>query len=165
MGEWGDPQFIAQASGARKTLEAAVQALNSKTKQAFYAAAKSQVIHQGTWNGCAFNAAGKVVGDENVSSYSKAAEVFELPVQKVQDFITAWDSFQASGEYEATNKLLEILDKVGLFTEPNTGKPKRYGFRVYTSWETRMKEELDGIIAENPDLVDGSCEARELLSV
>ena len=151
MGQWGAGNI-----GGLSPLESAVYQLNPQAKQAMYAAAQKSIINKGTWNGCAFNAAGKENGDY-ITSTTYAAEVFGLDESAVAIFINAWDSGS-----EDTEALKEILVRVGLYTEAGSPKPKRVMFRKYTSWETRMKEELD-INIEQDILPEGTEEAAELL--
>lgn len=151
MGQWGAGNI-----GGLSPLESAVHQLNPQTKQAMYAAAQKRIISKGTWDGCAFNAAGKEKGFD-IGSVGYAARLFDLPGDVVANFISEWDSGP-----EDTEALKEILVKVGLYTEPGTPKPKRVMFRKYTSWETRMKEELD-INIEQDILPEGTEEAAELL--
>lgn len=168
MGKWGSENFTVGISpiAASPSLEAAVKQLNPKAKQAMYAASQKGKIAKKTWNGCAFNAGGKEVEPGlHISSMGVAAQVFDLEYQVVRNFIQAWDSSS-----ETTEDLKEILVKVGLYTEPNENKPKMAPrkkraplvVRTYTSWETRMKEELDFNI-EQDILPEGTEEAHELI--
>jgi len=177
------PQVIPQGTYAVLTLEEAVANLNSKAKQAFYTAAKKKTIKRGTWNGCAFNAAGEEV-QQVVSSTTKAAQVFGLPTSAVSSFISAWDSSKFTNDEEATAFLISCLEKAGLYAteeeqqaeadakaalqaSADAGNPKEYKrlkkiyrVTVYKSIETQMAEFEAQF--EN-DTVLGTEEAVELL--
>lgn len=110
-----------------------------KLKQAMFAAAKRQVIHRRTWDGCALNAAGFEVGTlKNVESLETAAEAFNIPQTLVAKFINYWDSLPGHDE-ECTELLRNSLLKAGLFTE--AGKHKHLSRIVSEKiWEQQMDE-------------------------
>ncbi len=163
-GQWNaeNLQSLGSITPAAISLREAVETLNPKAKISMYAAGKKGSIAKRTWNGCAFNEAGKIE-DQIVNSYSSAADVFELPHSTVTGFIGAWDS-----GVETTDDLIQIILEVGLYTEPGETKPKRrsglnrVSFRKYTSWETRLREDLDFNI-DHDLLPEGTQEAAELL--
>jgi len=159
MSKWGSEGF---ASG--NSLEGTVRQLNPKAKQAMYGAARAQTIHKGTWNGCAFNAAGMQLGgsiNETVSSVSRAAEVFGLSENVVQKFITAWDRLPGTNE-ESTKELIQVLEKVGLFSEASeTRLARTIRVTLYKNLENQLREELEA--AFESETIEGVCEMNELL--
>jgi|KBSMisStandDraft_5_1062788.scaffolds.fasta_scaffold03491_5 hypothetical protein len=163
MGKWGADEFVLTVNlKDHGALYTAVQNLNAKARQAFYGAAmKKGNIAQGTWNGCAFNAGGDYVGVDGIHSYEAAAEVFGLTPYVVQSFISAWDSYRPKDGRTATEHLIEMLEKVGLFKDNPSIDITTYRYRVYTSEETRMIEELRAEI-ENGELLEGMNEACDL---
>ena len=91
--------------------------LSSKGKQALYAATNNGTLKRRTWNGCAFNAAGRVVG-KAITSRERAALVFDTTPEVVRDFIVAWDHLRGPDQ-RCTDLLREAILTVGLFTEPD----------------------------------------------
>ena len=161
MGTWTVPAD----SSKNLSLERAIAQLNPKAKQAMYGAARAQTIHKGTWNGCAFNAAGMQLGgtiNESVQSVQRAAEVFDLPAPVVQRFISAWDALPGDDK-EATEILVASIEKIGLFSEPGTVIKKVIRKTLYHNVEKKLLEELEKKITEAPDTVEGICEAGDLL--
>lgn len=145
------------------TLEQAVAKLNPKAKQAMFSAATHGLIKRGTWNGCAFNAGGIEIGNKHVSTIEAAAEAFGCSRQVVSDFICVWDQLPGT-DTSATAQLRETIERVGLFSEPSTAK-KLVGIvrsRVYTSWETKMREEFDATNEAAP--VEGAAIMGKLMS-
>lgn len=152
------------------TFGEAVANLSPKAKQAMYSAGTHGLIKRSTWNGCAFNKAAEVVGVSGVSDARIAAQVLDMPAFRVSDFISKWDSLPGSDE-ECTKLLLRTLDEVGLFTEPAwkiaAEKPhekiaRTVRTRVYTSYETKMREAFEASNATAP--IEGAAEAALLLS-
>jgi len=166
MGKWGADSFMLNLDFASHgELFDSIKSLNSTAKQAFYGAAmKKGNLAQGTWNGCAFNAGGEFLGHDNVGSVEIAAEKFGLTTYVVNRFITAWDKFRSPDEKTPTEHLMEMIEKIGLFDDNPSVKITHYTYRVYTSEETRMIEELRAEI-ENGVLLEGMDEACELLAV
>jgi hypothetical protein len=166
MGKWGADEFILQVDfKAHGALFTAIQQLNAKARQAFYGAALAKgQIQQGTWNGCAFNAGGDYVGVDNIHSIEEAAKTFGLTPYVVSKFISAWDMFRPQDGRSATEHLIEMLEKVGLFKDNPTVQITTYSHRVYTSEETRMIEELRAEV-NNGEFLAGMHEACELLTV
>jgi hypothetical protein len=166
MGKWGADEFVLQMDfKAHGALFTAIQNLNAKARQAFYGAALAKgQIEQGTWNGCAFNAAGDYVGVPDIHSYEAAATTFGLTPYVVSKFIEAWDAYRPTDGRNATEHLIEMLEKVGLFKDNPSIKITTYSHRVYTSEETRMIEELRAEI-NNGEFLEGMTEACELLTV
>lgn len=146
------------------TLVAVVRPLNSKTKCAMFAAARAGTIARRTWDGCAFNAASKELGF-SVSSSAVAAGVFGVDKAHVERFIKAWDAIpEGVPDRTATAKLIEALEYVGIFTEPNTRKATRIikGY-AYKSQATRFAEQLDSGELTVDD-IPGARAIEELLS-
>jgi hypothetical protein len=141
-----------------------IRPLNPETKKAMFAAATHNMIKRGTWNGCAFNAGGLEVGDASISSYAKAAEVFNLPEVAVANFIRVWDQLKGTDE-ECTQLLREAIEKVGIYTEPNAKRATRIERKiVFKSLATQLEEiekELAADTIENVDemaqLLCGAC--------
>ncbi len=161
MGKWNADNLMTTVTTGNTSLQSAVVNLNPKTKQAMYAAGKKGPIVKRSWSGCAFNAAGEEL-DVQVASTMVAAQTFDLPYDVVSKFIQTWDN----GD-ETTEDLISIILEVGLYTEAGENKPKLHRLnkvmlRTYTSWETRMKEELDFDI-EQDVLPVGTEEAAELI--
>lgn len=132
------------------SLFSATAALKPDTRKAFYQAiAAKGHIKQGTWNGCAFNAAGEVAkNNSNVGSFTVAAVTFGEPLKRVETFIRNWDQFVSE---DATAVLKQILEEIGFDNaatyaaegEVYVKKPTRIvRKRVFTSYETALFEEL-----------------------
>ena len=110
---WAPKNFI--NSTHANSLKGAVNRLSPKAKQAFYAASISGPINRGTWNGCAFNAGGDILG-EDVRNFDAAAVVFEMKVHDVQSFIQQWDTFRLDlSNVDATDLLRDYLLESGLY--------------------------------------------------
>lgn len=165
VSSWGRSEFKAPTFGV--TLLDVTKDLSPSAKQAMYTAAQKGLIARGTWDGCAFNAGGEVVGRTDVASFAKAAEVFDMEPKKVSRFIGIWDRYQGTDK-EATNALIFALEKVGLHSTPEdfkeNGKPKMRVVmkRVFTSEETKLKEEFDAMVSEL-DIEEPSEEQEELV--
>lgn len=128
--KWGAEHFTLKNMNFKVTdgsLESAVKCLKAKTKQAFYAAiVKNGVIHRKTWNGCAFNAAGLVLENpRTINSYLTASATFGDTEAVVKKFILAWDNSHYATDQLATAALLEILERVGIFSDPDQPKIQR----------------------------------------
>lgn len=109
-------------SGSDTSFEHSVAMLPPKVKQAFYTVAQRKgVLSRGTWNGCAFNAAGGELGQE-IKSVATAMQVFGASKFVVESFIRAWDQTKFRHGWErdftATAKLMSLLEKIGLNTPP-----------------------------------------------
>lgn len=102
-------------SMSQGTLRAVCEMLPSKAKVAFYKAASARQINQRTWDRCAFNAAGKTLGVDGISSYADAAKVFGASMYVVQQFILVWDGWHSE---DPTGDLRIALEDVGIFTNP-----------------------------------------------
>lgn len=151
---FGDDMLVA----FRKTnnpLLGVVKRLSPSAKQAFLAAAKQGRLARGTWNGCAFNAAGKLQ-QENVSTVTKAAEVFDMKAGDVSRFIRVWDNLYCRSDWWATRLLKEAIESIGLFTPAGTMR-----FRAFTSEDTVIREAFD-LMVKN-DSVEFTSDAVELL--
>lgn len=143
-------------------LRGAVALLSPKAKQAMYAASKTGMIARGTWNGCAFNKAGSVLGF-GVASSDVAAQVFEMSEHDVDRFIRAWDSVDCN-DTEANRYLIEALESVGTHTPINAGRGRRIirGY-AYKSEATKFAEQLEsGELTV--DMIPGCDLVAELLS-
>lgn len=135
MGQWGSEHFVLNGLNFKgvnspMTLERAVAMLPARVKQAFYGAAmRHGVIRRGTWNGCAFNQGAKeveVLGvmarASGVTSTPASMEVFGVSKYLVNNFITHWDSSPYPNDKEATKALVGMLEKIGLYTDPDQPK-------------------------------------------
>lgn len=132
--KWGSEHFrlsglnMKPATGS--PLEQAVKLLPARVKQAFYGAAmRKGVIARSTWNGCAFNAGSleqEVLGDKvskaGVTSGPAAAQVFGISEFLVSNFIQAWDSSPYPSDQAATEALVEILERIGIYSDPDQPK-------------------------------------------
>ncbi len=109
-----------------------------------FAAARAGVIARKTWNGCAWNAAGKDEGLNNISSTTAASGAFGVDEYHVSRFIKTWDNLHGVTNKEATAMLITAIEHVGLFTEPGMGRTTRivkaYAFK---SQATKFAEQLD----------------------
>lgn len=168
LGQWGS-EFInaGKKPAPSSTLEAAVADLNSKTKRAFYSAIlRTGTLARKTWDGCAYNQGGIELGDKTINSSAAAAELFECDVTVVGRFINAWDSFRPDySDKQATQALLEILEKVGILNEPTKAeKPKgeKRSYRIVV-WEGYYNDSaLKDAILDGMD-IEGTVEAFQLL--
>lgn len=144
------------------SLERAVRNLNPKAKQAMWAATDSGVIARGTWNGCAFNAAGDATGTTGIKSVQRAAEAFDLSESVVQTFIGAWDHSYSQGD--ANTVLRDTLTKVGLFTEAGVGRGKRVVSRtLHKNQQEALMEAFEAQM--EADEVEAVCEATSLMEL
>lgn len=155
------------------TLEEAIAELNDAARQAFYTAASKRTIKRGTWNGCAFNAAGEEVG-QVVRSTVTAAKAFGVSPTVVSNFISAWDSSTSrfKTDEEATAFLIKCIDEAGLHKDAieeeklkQTGSfstgykrlKKVFRVTVYESLETKMKkfeEQFENDTVPHTDLAE-----------
>lgn len=146
-------------------LEAAVMALNSKAKKAFYGAARRlNVISRGTWNGCAFNAGAAELGIEGIDTFAAAAKAMGVSHHTVTKFISAWDGTAYPGaiEYHATDKgatdyLVSLLEKAGLFSDHALVR-----VTVYDAQELAEIKELQAEL-DSGALLDGILELEAVL--
>jgi hypothetical protein len=92
-----------------------VSGFDYSTRQALYAAACSGTLRRRTWNGCALNRAGQVLGAV-VDSSPGATAVFHLPPKSVAAFVETWDSLRGS-DSKCTEILREVIVTAGLFPE------------------------------------------------
>ena len=105
----------APAVSTENPLISVVQPFDHDLRRALYAAANLGSLRRRTWNGCAFNRAAAILGME-VNHLSGAADAFQLPVQRVNDFITTWDRLRGSDGH-CTELLRDALLTVGLFSD------------------------------------------------
>lgn len=149
------------------SLESAVKCLSPGAKQAFYSAAmRKGIIRRGTWNACAYNAGAEEIGVLGVNSFEKAAEAFQCTVAVVRKFINAWDSSPYRSDEEATRALLELLEKVGIFSDPDSPRIVRVYRKVIVEGNMTDAELLADFQKEITNLdtvIDGWAEAHELL--
>lgn len=175
MGEWGPDGF--GRNNRPNSFQEACEKLSPKAKQAFFAAAQHQTIHRGTWNGCAFNAGASESGFAGVSTVSRAAQVFEMDSTDVSTFIAFWDNSRYENDKEATKALKNILQEVGLFTEPVGAQEfagKSFVKVIHKSDLETMREEFDKMVdsldiddselsSDMREFKEATQEARELL--
>ena len=157
MNLWAPKHFANR--GHVNSLKGAVNRLSPKAKQAFYAAALSGPINRGTWNGCAFNAAGEDMG-RHVRSYIAAAELFEMSIGGVKEFIYYWDNFRHDlSNTDATDLLKDYLLESGLYesSDPTLGT---FVVTIHKGPET-IKQEFDELVAQlgDPDYMSEFKEA------
>lgn len=148
-------------------LESAVRCLSPGAKQAFYSAAmRKGILRKRTWNGCAYNAGGKeILSGSNIQSVQEAAKIFQCSPYTVSKFIRAWDSHPGSDEH-STKILLELLEKVGIFSDPD--KPRVV--RVYrniivegTVTDEVLLKQFQDEVANLDNIIEGWAEAHNLL--
>ena len=157
-------QFFPQGShkmfGSTNPLVPVVRPLPVRARQAMYAAAEKDLIARKTWNGCAWNAAGKIAGVNHVSSYEAAANVFECDVALVERFISKWDGLKGS-DARCTALLKAAIEEVGITSNVPTGLVKSIRGYAYKSADTQFREQLADItsLTDIPgfdvELVDG----------
>lgn len=166
--DWGTGDYTNSSGGL---LIDVVRPLPPNVKQAMFAAAEHRLISRGTWDGCAFNAAGGVIAEKLASmdsrmyvhSTSDAATVFGISPNLVQRFITVWDGLPGTDD-ECTQQLKDALEEVGLFSDPNERRGKRIiRTMLYKSEQTRLREEFDKLVEDIK--VPNMAEAAELLSL
>ena len=110
---WSISRHRGSGTPVENPLVAAVQPFDHEVRRALYAATNSGSLRRRTWNGCAFNRAASILGRE-VNHLSDAADAFQLPVQRVNDFVTTWDRLRGSDSH-CTELLRDALLIVGLF--------------------------------------------------
>lgn len=160
MGSWAPEGFSSQEARFYATeLEHAVRKLSAKAKQAFHAAATRQEIARGTWDGCAFNAGSKELG-ENVASVDAAARLFEMEERDVSRFIDLWDTSKFSTDEEATRKLKQLLEDADLFADPGFAG-RTFVTVVHESDVTKDKKVFDAMVEGLDISVDMSEEMQE----
>lgn len=149
-------------------LEAAVRCLSPGAKQAFYSAAmRHGTIRRRTWNGCAYNQGGKeIVSGSNIGSVQEAAKIFQCTPAVVSKFIQAWDRSPYNSDKEATKALLELLEKVGIFSDPD--KPRVV--RVYRNLvvkgnitDDELLQQFQSEVTNLDTIIEGWAEAHNLL--
>jgi hypothetical protein len=118
----------------RNPLVPVVQALPARGRRALYAAANGGQLRRGTWNGCAFNRAGDVLGTP-VRSRGEAALALGTTPDVIRRFLEVWDRLWGSNRY-CTALLRDALEHAGLFDEDDIDTPELLavtGSRVPTS--------------------------------
>src|SRR5437588_7861931 len=91
------PPQSAALTTAENPLVPVIRPLGPKGKQALYAAANSGALNRRTWQGCAFNRAGELMG-ESVQSRRQAAQLFDTSPAIVSRFISVWDQLPGSND-------------------------------------------------------------------
>lgn len=123
-----------------------IRPLNPKSKCAMFAAARAGTIARRTWDGCAWNAAGReegLTGEKNITDSLAASKAFGVDATLVDRFISVWDGLAGSDEY-CTRLLIEAIEEVGLFSEPNISRTTRIVREfAYKSQATEFKEQLE----------------------
>ena len=137
--EWGGSNF---RPVWKVTLFDVIKDFSPSLKQAMYAAANKGIIHRGTWNHCALNAAGKELEIAGISSIKAAAEAFGVSPAIATKFINIWDARSGTDE-QCTEYLKEQILAVGLFTEAGTVLPKIIRKRVFVGAEKIQMEEFE----------------------
>ena len=99
---------------SQNSLRSVVAPFPPQLKQAMYAAADRGLIKRGTWDGCAFNAAGEQI-NKHVTASTHAARAFGVSTSVVDRFIRTWDSMKGS-DVRCTGLLKSALLDVGLAT-------------------------------------------------
>lgn len=137
-----------------------------RLKKAMFAAASHQMIRRGTWDGCAYNAAGMII-DQHVKSLGSAAKAFKIPESMVSRFIEEWDLLPGTTE-EANLALREALEKADLFNEPSRVK-RVVRRRVFTSQATKDKEAFEEMVkdldfSESSELVEDTLQVAEMFA-
>lgn len=152
------------------TLADAIKAMPPSAKMAMYAAGSEKLIKRGTWNGCAWNAAGQHVG-KTVQSYASAAKAFKCSQDVVSNFIRIWDNMKGD-DVKCNEILMSALDEVGLNTVPEDFVTDDEGNKVriisgyaYKSLDTKFQEELANVdsLADMPGFDDTHVEATKVL--
>ncbi len=106
----------------RNPLVPVVQALPARGRRALYAAANGGQLRRGTWNGCAFNRAGDVLGTP-VRSRGEAALALGTTPDAIRRFLEVWDRLWGSNRY-CTALLRDALEHAGLFDEDDVDIPE-----------------------------------------
>ena len=99
----------------RNPLVPVVQALPARGRRALYAAANGGQLRRGTWNGCAFNRAGDMLGTP-VRSRGEAALALGTTPDVIRRFLEVWDRLWGSNRY-CTAMLRDALEYAGLFDD------------------------------------------------
>jgi hypothetical protein len=100
------------AGAGRNVLVSAVRALPARGRRALYAAAKSGHLRRGTWNGCAVNRAGEMLGMP-VRSRAEASVALGTTDELIDRFLEVWDGLSGSNRH-CTVMLREALERAGL---------------------------------------------------
>lgn len=139
MGIWGSHAF------SQEDYIRLANMLSPSAKQAVLGAlSKFGTFRKGTWDGCVFNAAGKIVCDENIDSTGAAAELFDMERAEVQAFIKKWDRMSGSDE-ESTRKFREVLTAD---PEALSGMRRDISVTVHESDSTKTQREFDAMVAD-----------------
>lgn len=164
ISNWGDKKHYYRKSynpTRGVSLCDTIENFPSKLKQAMFAAASRGVIKRGTWNGCAFNAAGMEVGHgKAVNSFEKAARTFGVTTASVEQFIGIWDSMKGTDE-DCTQTLRTCIEKAGLFIEPGQKAPRIIRVKVYEDQQKKMREQFDTLMEAN--MIEGADLMEDLL--
>jgi hypothetical protein len=99
----------------RNLLVSVVRALPAQSRRALYAAANSGHLRRGTWNGCALNRAGEMLGMP-VRSRGQAAVALGTTGEVIGRFLHVWDGLSGSNR-NCTAMLRDALQQAGLLDE------------------------------------------------
>jgi hypothetical protein len=100
------------AGAGRNVLVSVVRALPVQGRRALYAAANRGHLRRGTWNGCAFNRAGEMLGVP-VRSRAEAAVALGTTDEVIDRFLEVWDGLSGSNR-NCTAILRDALEHTGL---------------------------------------------------
>ena len=112
---WSISRHRDAATPADNPLVPVLQCFDHELRRSLYAATNSGSLRRRTWNGCAFNRAAAILGME-VNHLNGAADAFQVPVARVNDFVTTWDHLRGS-DSRCTELLRDALLAVGLFAD------------------------------------------------
>lgn len=94
-----------------RQLREAVRWLSLSARRAMLGAARTQTMRCGSWQGCAFNAAGAHLR-LTVASTAVAATAFGMSIRAVLMFIKIWDSLMLPPD-QATKLLISCIEEIG----------------------------------------------------
>ncbi len=100
------------ARAGRNVLVSVVRALPAESRRALYGAANRGPLQRGTWNGCAVNRAGEMLGMP-ARSRAEAAVALGTTGEVIDRFLEVWDGLSGSNR-NCTAILREALERAGL---------------------------------------------------
>jgi len=112
---WSISRHRDAATAAENPLVPVLQSFDHELGRALYAATNSGSLRRRTWNGCAFNRAAAILGME-VNHLNGAADAFQLPGTRDNDFMKTWDRLRGS-DRRCPEHLRDALLAVGLFAD------------------------------------------------
>jgi hypothetical protein len=112
-----------------------VQALPARGRRALYAAANSGRLRRGTWDGCAFNRAGDVLGTP-VRRWDEAAVALGTTRDVIRWFLEVWDRLCGSNRY-CTAMLRDALEHAGLFDDDDVDTRRAAGHEGFARVQRR----------------------------